>query len=511
MSEAALPEGWVEAQLGDGLLSDVQPGFACGAHSRDRCGVPHLRPMNVTTEGQIVLDDVKFIVASEVDREARWIRPGDVLFNNTNSPELVGKTAYYGEDEPRAFSNHMTRVRPNRVALDAEFLATALHQRWREGHFAAACNNHVSQASISRTVLLETIVRFPPLAEQRRILEKVEALLGQVNATRARLARVPSILKRFRQSILSAACSGRLTGGWRKAQSTQESGQDVLDRIMLHRSRIVNARPTVVATHDHSTSPDADFDAPDLPTTWVWCRVAQIATVCLGGTPSRKEPTYWNGDVPWVSSGEVANCRIAATRERISNAGLANSSAKIYPKGSVLIAMIGEGKTRGQSAILGIEAATNQNAAGLLFDAGNVSPEYIWRWALGEYAKNRDEGRGGNQPALNRQKVRDLLVPLPPLAEQHEIVRGVDALFKLADAIEGRVAEATARADRLTQAILAKAFCGELVPTEAELARREGRAYEPASVLLDRIRAERAQAGQVPAQRRKRPPAPAAR
>jgi type I restriction enzyme S subunit len=80
---------------------------------------------------------------------------------------------------------------------------------------------------------------------------------------------------------------------------------------------------------------------------------------------------------------------------------------------------------------------------------------------------------------------------LPPLAEQLEIVRRVEALFKLADAIEKRVASATARAEKLTQAILAKAFRGELVPTEAELARQEGREYEPASKLLERIRAER--------------------
>ncbi len=83
-------------------------------------------------------------------------------------------------------------------------------------------------------------------------------------------------------------------------------------------------------------------------------------------------------------------------------------------------------------------------------------------------------------------------IPLPPLPEQHEIVRRVEALFRLADAIEKRVAAATGRAEKLTQAILAKAFRGELVPTEAELARREGRTYEPASVLLERIRAERA-------------------
>jgi type I restriction enzyme S subunit len=97
-----------------------------------------------------------------------------------------------------------------------------------------------------------------------------------------------------------------------------------------------------------------------------------------------------------------------------------------------------------------------------------------------------------------------LLVPQPPLAEQHEIVRRVEALFRLADAIEKRVALATARAEKLTQAILAKAFRGELVPTEAELARREGRGYEPASVLLERIRAERAAVNNDQPRRKKR-------
>jgi type I restriction enzyme S subunit len=94
-----------------------------------------------------------------------------------------------------------------------------------------------------------------------------------------------------------------------------------------------------------------------------------------------------------------------------------------------------------------------------------------------------------NQVSVTKQVEFRLFVP--PLAEQHEIVRRVEALFWLADAIEKRVTAATARADKLTQAILAKAFRGELVPTEAEIARREGRDYEPASVLLERIRAER--------------------
>jgi type I restriction enzyme S subunit len=156
--------------------------------------------------------------------------------------------------------------------------------------------------------------------------------------------------------------------------------------------------------------------------------------------------------------------------------------------------MIGEGKTRGQAAILGIEACTNQNVAGLVFDGNYMVSAYVWCWALAEYERTRAVGRGGNQPALNGQKVRNLPFPLPPEDEQHEIVRRVEGLLSLVDKIEERVEAATRHADKLTQAILAKAFRGELVPTEAELARREGRSYEPASVLLESIKSEHSKA-----------------
>src|SRR5262249_34119304 len=104
---------------------------------------------------------------------------------------------------------------------------------------------------------------------------------------------------------------------------------------------------------------------------------------------------------------------------------------------------------------------------------------------------------GQTRPGINGRILRRIRVPVPPLAEQYEVLLGANALFRWADAIGNRVATATARANKLTQAILAKAFRGELVPTEAELARREGRDYEPASVLLERIGAERDDAADV--------------
>ncbi|AFV22475.1 Type I restriction enzyme StySPI specificity protein [Methanolobus psychrophilus R15] len=210
----------------------------------------------------------------------------------------------------------------------------------------------------------------------------------------------------------------------------------------------------------------------------------------MGGTPSRKVKGYWGGNIYWLSSGEIANCRITSSKETITEEGLQNSNAKVNPPKTVLIAMIGEGKTRGQSAILDTHSCTNQNVAAIVFDTEYVSPEYVWRWALGEYENNRAVGRGGSQPALNGQKVRELIIPLPPLPEQQEIVRRVDALFAFADSIEAKVAAAREKTERLRQSILAKAFSGELVPTEAEIARQEDREYESAGELLERIRKE---------------------
>src|ERR1700732_3700011 len=106
MSNNELPEGWTRACLKDGIVLDIQPGFACGKNNRDAAGISHFRPMNISREGRIDLSSLKFVARSEAHCEERLLRQGDVLFNNTNSAELVGKTAHYGDDEPRAFSNH---------------------------------------------------------------------------------------------------------------------------------------------------------------------------------------------------------------------------------------------------------------------------------------------------------------------------------------------------------------------------------------------------------------------
>lgn len=366
-----------------------------------------------------------------------------------------------------AYNVALVKLVFQRDVVDTGFVRSYFLGPWFKR--AISVNSRSCQKGFNRSDLESLTFPLPPLAEQRRIVEKVETLLARVQAARQRLARVPLILKRFRQAVLTAACNGQLTADWRDENPN-----------------ITSASPDLASIRRDS-SLASELELYEIPDTWEWSAIGECFEVAIGGTPSRKIEAYWNGDIPWVSSGEVNFSRITDTREKITDDGLANSNTKLHPRGTVLIGMIGEGKTRGQAAILDIEACNNQNAAAIRVGSTAVPPAFVYYWLWSQYEATRERGAGNSQPALNKERVKAIPLPFPPLAEQHEIVRRVDALFKLADAIERRVTAATARADKLTQAILAKAFRGELVPTEAELARIEGREYESAEQLLELI------------------------
>ena len=318
----------------------------------------------------------------------------------------------------------------------------------------------------------------PPRAEQKRIVRRAKELFERSAAARDRIARGLQLIRQARSSVLEAGARGRLTERWREENQEIPSAESLIAAIRARREKRTRK------SQPEPASPPQDL--AELPESWRWSRVSDVATVKLGGTPSRKENSFWGGKVTWVSSGEVANCRISDTNEQITQAGLDGSSAKLYPSGSVLIAMIGDGKTRGQSAILDIQAATNQNVAGLVFEDGGMNPEFVWRWALSQYAQTRAGGRGGAQAALNKQKVGELWIPVPPSEEQEEIVRRVDELLGRTDQVSARISASARLSDRTTQEVLRKAFRGQLVPTEAELAAAEGRPYESAEELLRR-------------------------
>jgi type I restriction enzyme S subunit len=157
-----------------------------------------------------------------------------------------------------------------------------------------------------------------------------------------------------------------------------------------------------------------------VPSEWDVVPLGELATLSTGGTPSRNKPEYWNGTVPWVKTGEVDYRVITSSEEYITQEGLDNSAARVYPKGTLLVAMYGQGVTRGRVAILGIDAAINQACAAVTV-GDRIHPQFLFYAIRNQYESIRELGHGANQRNLNLLILRSVPFPVPPLEEQRAI------------------------------------------------------------------------------------------
>ena len=171
-------------------------------------------------------------------------------------------------------------------------------------------------------------------------------------------------------------------------------------------------------------------------------KIKDICQLGSGGTPSRSCSQYYNGIIPWVKTGEVLNDVITETEEHITEEAITNSSAKLYPKGSLIIAMYGQGDTRGRTAKLGIDATTNQ-ACAVLYDINNciVSTDYLWYYLQGRYHDLRSMASGNNQPNLNAAKIKKYDVVVPPMDVQNEMVSYIKEQKALAKLLKQKAKE----------------------------------------------------------------------
>lgn len=191
----------------------------------------------------------------------------------------------------------------------------------------------------------DDLEKFPfiiaPLAEQKEIARLLEQHLAQVEQIKSNLAAIPKLLTTFRQSVLADAVSGKLTTDWRKVNRFDKTDIEDISTHWQTAYQAQNKKYKPFKANINSCITNV------LPSSWQNTMIGCVCDVFVGSTPSRKMDDYWGGDINWVSSSEVAFCRINSTKERITKLGLENSSTNIHPKGTVLLAMIGQGKTRG--------------------------------------------------------------------------------------------------------------------------------------------------------------------
>jgi type I restriction enzyme S subunit len=309
----------------------------------------------------------------------------------------------------------------------------------------------------------------------------------------------------YRQSLLKQAFEGHLTAKWRTQNPAQlESPAQLLARIQSARQARYEQqlKEWEIARADEKdsalrkprlpkSSSTEDLSAndalPQLPTAWVWCRLSALARVGTGVTPLRSKPEYYDGGkVPWITSTVVNEDVVTEPNGYVTDFALQDTQLQLYPAGSLIVALYGEGKTRGKVSQVSFATTTNQALAVLVQteESEKAIRPYLKLYLAKNYSDIRRLSSGGVQPNLNLGLIEQLPVPLCSLPEQQEIVRLLDEQFEVIERNEREIDGALRQSEALRQAILQKAFTGRLVP--------QAPADEPASTLLARLRAKRA-------------------
>jgi type I restriction enzyme S subunit len=223
----------------------------------------------------------------------------------------------------------------------------------------------------------------------------------------------------------------------------------------------------------------------DLPSGWLTTSLDAVADWGSGGTPSRQEPRYFHGNIPWIKTGELGEKFIRNAEEFITDEAIKRSSAKVFPKGSVGIAMYGA--TIGKLSIWGIDASTNQ-ACAVGFPGDALNNEFLYYFLLSEKRELIKAGKGGAQPNISQGIIKAWPLNLPPLPEQHRIVAKIEELFSELDKGVDSLKTAREQLKVYRQALLKHAFEGKLT---AQWRAENSDKLETASALQQRIQTER--------------------
>jgi type I restriction enzyme, S subunit len=470
-----LPKGWSNTKLGV-ICSKPQYGWTSKASREGR--VKYVRTTDISG-GKINWDEVPFCELEPEDIDKFRVHEDDILVSRAGS---VG-VSFRIRDVPyeAVFASYLIRFNALESALPKyiEFFLRSKDYWHSISEFSAG----IAVPNVNASKLAQVEIPLPPLNEQRRIVAKLEKLLSRVNAAQERLATIRGILKRFRQSVLSAACYGRLTSNWRKENPGGVPIEAIIESLFGQRLSEANTpkkEADVKAIYGYSETEDPN----ELPEGWCFIALGKVCKSFDYGTSSKSQKS---GAVPVLRMGNIQNGEIdwsdlvyTSDEDEIRKYALKQNTVLFNRTNSPeLVGKTGIYRGERQAIFAGYLIRINN------FDV--LQSSYLNYCLNTDYAKGfclRVKTDGVSQSNINAQKLAHFEVPLCRTSEQQEIIRRVESLFKTAEGIEARYHKAKAYADKLTQSILARAFSGELVPQDPT--------DEPAAELLERIRAMQA-------------------
>lgn len=296
-------------------------------------------------------------------------------------------------------------------------------------------------------------VALPPLSVQNAIVTKLEEVLPFVDAYENAVLEKEELKSTFsdkvKKAILQEAITGKLTESWRKNQrllsevEATQTGKQLLDRIIAERnSKALAEWQEKAKTNPKAKKPaavvaseiDEDEIPFEIPDSWCWCRLGEVGDWKAGSTPSRSNPDFYKGNIPWLKTGDLNDGLITEIPEFVSEKALESCSMRLNPIGSILIAMYGA--TIGKLGILNIEATTNQACCACVPYKG-IDNKFLFYYLMSQKKCFTEKAEGGAQPNISREKLVIHPFPLPPIAEQQKIVEILEQMLQLCEKLGG--------------------------------------------------------------------------
>ena len=419
-----LPEGWQQEKLGK-IAIRITKGATPTSYGYEfqKTGIKFIKIENII-EGRICDSSIKQFISSEANENQKRsiLKSGDILFSIAGT---IGNVCLIKEEDLPANTNQaIAIIRGTSHVFDPSYLQLFLKSRMALDQVTVKARGGAMN-NVSLDDVRDIIVSYPSFTEQHQLVAQVETLLEHVNTSRDRLSRVTLIMKWFRQAVLASAFNGKLTEDWRKGKSDKETLPEGWE---IKKLRDITKRALTIKPE---SEPNRIFGYVD------------ISSI--------------NNDMNKISDfkkirGEDAPSR---ARQSIQPYDVLFSNVRTYLRN---IAMVPDD----------LDVQVCSTGFTVLRSDGTLLPKFLFYYTLTNDFINvvTPQQTGSNYPATTDRVVKDATIPLPPLAEQHEIVRRVGMLFEHADAIDREVVAAGRRCERLTQAVLGKAFHGELTTND---------------------------------------------
>ena len=399
---------------------------------------------SVCRERKRILTTTQYSVEDAPGRAQQLVQKGDLLVStvrpNLNAVALVEEDA----DLPLVASTGFCVLRA-KAGLDSRY---AYYFSQAEAFISqlVSVSEKASYPSVTDTVVKSAEIPLPPLSVQRAVVARLEGEMKAVGRLEAG----------FRE--MGAAAEAAFTAELAEAFAVSAGAGEVFD-AKCAKSNAKNAKassggPRVSASEENGRVEHKEHK--ELGEPWPKARLGEVCETGAGGTPLKQHSEYYDGgDIPWLRSGEVCQKDICKTELFITKAGMANSSAKLFPANSVVVAMYGA--TAGQVGILRIEATTNQ-AVCAIFPNEKYLPEFLYYQLCNLKSVMVEQARGGAQPNISQIKIRSLEISLPPLAVQRAVVSRLEAAAGRRARLVALAAEGAAAAADLRKAILKETF-----------------------------------------------------